>query len=53
MRLGIGWRPYTRFNRYQDAVHWFRRHFPDVTGPSLCRLVDLAVDYWERPERFA
>lgn len=53
MRLGIAWRPYTRWNRYQDAVRWFRRHFPDVTHPSLCRLVDLAVEYWEHPERLA
>ncbi|MFQ5880438.1 MAG: hypothetical protein ACE5IZ_09735 [Dehalococcoidia bacterium] len=42
-----------RFQRYQQAVRFFRLLLPGVSGQAAFNLVDMAVAYWDQPERFA
>lgn len=44
---------FDRLLRFQDARRVFRRLFPGLGWARAQKLIDLAVDYWERPERFA
>ena len=42
-----------RFARYQEAVRYFRQLLPAVTGQSMWNLIDMAISYWESPDRWA
>lgn len=42
-----------RFARYQEAIRFFKRLFPGLGYARFARLVHLAVEYWEKPERYA
>lgn len=46
-------RPTTRPPRYGEAVHFFHRVFPHLSGANLARLVRLALTYQDHPERHA
>lgn len=41
-----------RYRRQREARRFFYRLYRGTLWPDFERLVDLAVDYWERPERF-
>lgn len=45
--------PPTRPPSYGEAIHFFHRVFPHLSGANLERLVRLALTYHDHPERYA
>ncbi len=41
-----------RFARYQEALAFFRDGFPELAAPDNWRLIDMAVSYWDYPDRW-
>jgi len=45
-------RALSRLGRYRRALGYFYLLYPGMAHWRIQKLVDLAVCYWERPERF-
>jgi len=45
-------RPWRRVNQRLGAENYFRRLYPLLGSWRVSKLAELAVRYWENPERF-